>query len=95
MGIFLFAAISLLITGLAWRRILSSRYSWLVRLMYLILTLAPIAGPVFYMMIEPPESTPVAVQPEDFWEPTKGAARPWPSYDRLIRSLSKLFRRLR
>jgi len=92
MSIVLFATLSLLTTGLAWRRIFALRYSWLARTMYLILTLAPIVGPVFYLMIEPPERTPVTVQQEDFWEPTKGSARPWPSYKRLVKSLSTMFR---
>jgi hypothetical protein len=79
-------------TGFAWRRIFSRRYSWLARATALILTLLPVFGPIFYLMIDPPESSPSGVSPEEFWQPAKGAGRPWPSYDPLIKSLRKVFK---
>jgi hypothetical protein len=78
-------------TGLAWRRIFSRRYSWLIRAAALGFTLVPVFGPIFYLMIDSPESSPPGVSPEEFWQPAKGAGRPWPAYDPLIKSLRKIF----
>jgi hypothetical protein len=78
-------------TGFAWLRIFSRRYSWLIRAAALSFTLLPVFGPVFYLMIDPPESSPSGVSPDEFWQPKKGADRPWPSYDPLIKALRKIF----
>jgi len=78
-------------TGFAWRRILSCKYSWLKTAVSLVFTLIPIAGPIFYLLIEPPESTPIAVRPEEFWHTRKSGGRPWPSFDPLIKSLHRIF----
>jgi hypothetical protein len=95
MNYFIFFAASLIATGLAWKRIFAQPYSWLARVAYLLMTLVPIVGPIFYLLIDPPESSPVAVKPEEFWHTTKGAGPPWPSFAPLMKSLSSMFRRRR
>jgi hypothetical protein len=89
---FFLIVICFLTTGLAWRRIFSQRYFWLVKVACLIFTLIPIAGPIFYLMIDPPESSPTTINPEGFWLPTKGT-QVWPSFGLLIKSLSEIFKR--
>jgi hypothetical protein len=92
MAYFVLIFVSFMTTGLAWRRIFSHRYSLVVRMAYLLFTLVPIAGPVFYLMIDPPESSPATVKPEEFWQPGRGAGRVWPSFAPLMESLRAMFR---
>jgi hypothetical protein len=80
-------------TGFAWRRIFSCNYSWYLKLAALAFTLAPVFGPLFYLMIDPPDSSPIAVSPDKFLQPSKGTA-PWPSFTPLIQSFASMFRRL-
>lgn len=90
MRYFLLIVIWVLGTGLAWRRIFSRRYSWWIRGASLGFTLVPLVGPLFYLLIDPPESTPVALKPQDFWHWSRGG-RVWPSFDPLIKSLHAMF----
>jgi hypothetical protein len=91
MNYFILILVWCLGTGFAWRRILSRRYSWPIRLAALSFTLLPVFGPIFYLMIDPPESSPSGRRSEEFWRPAKGSGSPWPSYDPLMKSLRKIF----
>lgn len=64
---------------------------------YFLLAAIPVAGPVFYLMIDPPESSPPAVAPENFWESIRfgGGGRVWPSFAPLIETFARFFRRLK
>lgn len=79
-------------TGFAWRRIFSCTYSWYIKLAALAFTLAPIFGPVFYFMIDPPDNSPIEVSPDNFRQPSKGTSV-WPSFTPLLQSLASIFRR--
>lgn len=67
MSYFFLITFWLLGTGLAWRRIFSRYYSWYATVAALAFTLTPILGPVLYLMIDPPESSPIAVNPDEFF----------------------------
>lgn len=84
--------VSLVATAVARRRSLSQPYSLPLKAFCLILTLAPVVGPVFYLIIDPPESSPSAVAPEDFWLPTKGAGRVWPDFKSLKVAISSIWK---
>ena len=89
MAYFLLICISLVTTGLAWKRILGKDEFWVIKFGYLILSAVPLAGPLFYLLIDPPESSPIAVPPEEFWTPKN--PKVWPSFNPLINSLRRLF----
>lgn len=89
---FFLVLISLLTTGFAWKRIFSQRYHWLVSAACLMFTLIPIAGPIFYLIIDPPESSPADPTAGGFWQPAKGT-QVWPSFGPLITSLRAIFKR--
>lgn len=82
--------IALALSGFAWKRILQKKNHFLVKLGYFLLACVPIAGPVFYLMIDPPESPPPVVSSKKFWRPSKGTVA-WPSFDPLIKSVGRLF----
>jgi len=92
MRYFVLGLACLLTTGLAWKRILAQPYSPLVKGLFLILALAPIIGPVFYLLIDPPESSPATVKSEEYWAPRKGAGQVWPSFGPLIQALRSIFK---
>jgi hypothetical protein len=83
--------IALTLSGFAWKRILQKKDRFLVKLGYFLLACVPIAGPVFYLMIDLPEIPPPAVSSKKFWRPSKGTAV-WPSFEPLIKSVGRLFR---
>ena len=82
--------ISTVLSALAWRRILRKKDHWLAKFGYFALAAIPLAGPVFYMLIDPPDSTPIAVSRDQFWESSKGGGKAWPSFNPLINALRRL-----
>lgn len=93
-GYLFLIVISLVLSGIAWRRILRKQDHRLAKLSYFVLAAIPIAGPIFYLMIDPPESSPPTVSPENFWKSIRadGGGKVWPSFAPLIESFSRFFR---
>jgi hypothetical protein len=91
--LFLFI-VSVLASLFAWNRILRKQDFWPIKLGYLVLATVPVAGPIFYLIIDPPESTPIAVQAELYWTPNRGT-KVWPSFGPLINLLHRLLGLLR
>jgi hypothetical protein len=89
--------IALVFSGLAWRRILWKQDRWPVKLGYFVLAAIPVAGPIFYLMIDPPESAPPAVAQENFWKSIRagGSGQVWPSFTPLIEAFAHFFRRFK
>jgi len=84
--------VSLALTGAAWGRILRRKNPWPSKLGYLVLTAVPLAGPMFYMIIDPPENGPIATAPEKLWTRTeRHGNKVWPSFSPLINFLARLF----
>jgi len=85
--------IGFLFSAIALNRIFKERYHWLAKLGYIALVLIPIVGPIFYLLIDTPVSTPPGVPPAEFHKSGgKGAGDVVPSYNRLFKSLSYWFK---
>lgn len=82
-----------LLSAIALWRILKRPYYWLVKVGYMVLATILIVGPIFYLMIDPPDGTPPGVTSEKFWrDGGKGSDRMWPSFNPLMKSLSHWFK---
>jgi hypothetical protein len=74
-------------------RIIRTPYHWLTKTGYVVLALIPFVGPIFYLIIDPPASTPSGVSKEDFHASSgKGSGNVVPSYDRLLKSFGHWFK---
>lgn len=85
-----------LLSAIALKRIIKTRYHWLAKVGYIILAIIPFIGPIFYLMIDPPLSTPPGVSHSEFYKSSgKGGGDVVPSFDRLFKSLSHWFKYFR
>ncbi|MFC5475688.1 hypothetical protein [Paraherbaspirillum soli] len=82
--------VSLIATGLSWSRIFGKRTYWPIKFVYLVLSAIPLVGPIFYLLIEPPESTPITAPTEVRWTSSAKGTQVWPSFAPLIGCLRRL-----
>ncbi len=82
-----------LLSAIALKRIFKARYHCLTKIGYITLAIIPFVGPIFYLIIEPPLSTPPGVSRSEFYKGGgKGGGDVVPSFDRLFNSLSHWFK---
>jgi hypothetical protein len=88
----LLIVLSMVLTGLAWSRILRKEGFGAAKLGYLVLAAIPVFGPLFYLMIDPPNNVPLDPTAKNHWKGSNRGNDVWPSFDPLMRALRRLFR---
>lgn len=92
MGYVFLSAVSVIMSAFAWRRIFLKKSSWPIKAACFALSAIPLAGPIFYFLIDPADNQPTKMPPEKLWKAATRGTAVWPSFDPLINFLRNLFK---
>lgn len=92
MGYVFLSAVSIILSVFAWRRIFLKKSSWPIKAACFALSAIPLAGPIFYFLIDPADNQPTKIASEKLWKSSSKGTSVWPSFDPLINFLRYLFR---